>query len=202
MEALLGKNDKILILDWLKNNKDLINDFIKINGLYNVWIRGEDDYLDPTKETINDSALVASCSTFELAEKWIFNNGRDCIESQKENCSRMAVLTIIYQKNYDEGDVDYPTDYSGNYMIASRKYPTYAFSKKDYLVTLEEHKKVFRYDMCDKIIPIWIFRIKKNGDVIRGCNRDNILNILENYDDGEWKNKKLKEYDLYYAPIG
>jgi hypothetical protein len=192
--------DNKTILEYLKTHKDIVNDFIISEGLYNVYIRNDDGYIrldDPT----DDTALVASCSTFKLAEQWIIDNGRDCIGEQKDNCGRPALLTIIHQKNYDLGEVDYPTDYSHNYMIGAKRYPTYAFSKSDYLIALREHTKAVQYDMCDIIIPTWIFRIKKNGDIIKGCTKDYVVNLLATFGDGEWKDEQLKDCDTYYNPV-
>lgn len=190
---------KKFVLGWLKQNKDVVNDFIIEEGLYNVWIRGPDTYLDCDAPVYDDNAVVATCTTLKLAEKWIVEHGRGCIEMQKENCSRFAVLTIIYQKNYDLGEVDYPTDYSHTHMISGRKYPTYAFSKKDYMEALKEHAKVFRYDWCNNIIPEWIYRVKKNDEIIRGGSMDSALGILSNYGDSDWKDMELEKCRKYYG---
>jgi len=52
----------------------------------------------------------------------------------------------------DETTGEYmPTDI---FQIATRMYPTYAFSSSGYKMALSEHKKAYYH--CRKIVPYWI----------------------------------------------
>jgi len=42
---------------------------------------------------------------------------------------------------------------------------------------------------------------KKNGDIIKGCTKDYVLNLLATFGDGEWKDEQLKDCDTYYNPV-
>src|SRR5438874_13098815 len=86
------------ILDYLSNNKELVNKFINSNGLYNVYMRQVDPFLtlDHTKSEIH---LLMSFSTYTAAEEWVIKNGKVHVKELKDNYGTMIVLTIIHQIN-------------------------------------------------------------------------------------------------------
>lgn len=183
------------LVNYIKDHAYIVDNFIDSKGLYNIYLREQDGYSQPDYKT-GGIYLLASFATFSRAEQWVLKNGLDATLTQLDNCDTPTVLTIIYQQNYDQSPNDYPSDYTNNYMIADKKHPTYAFTCDGYNMALTEHIKVFTYNLCDDVIPRWIFKIK-DGIVSNDCTKEHINNIMKNYQDGEFTQNMLIKYEQF-----
>ena len=171
---------KKLLVSLLRDNKCIINDYLSTESLYHVYMRQEDPYVNIDAKS-TDIHLIISFATLGSAIEWVLKNGRDHVITQEDNYGTPIVLTIIKRKNKDIDDIDYCHEHTNMNMISVRKYTTYAFSEQGYKMLLNEHKVMFARDWCDDIVPDWIYWIKDNDEIVRGCDKEHILDLVKIY---------------------
>ncbi len=142
LEAILLNEDTEKILDeyvltHLKNNPDILNNYLDTNLMYYVFFRLQDLRTNPDYDRENIT-LVKTFATEKSAEKWVYENGADIVGEQEDNWGKGIVLTIIPYDNigiYGMGEEPFHAN-----NISSQKYPTYAFSKDGYKMLKKELK--------------------------------------------------------------
>jgi hypothetical protein len=187
------------LMELMDENKDIVEEYIKNEGLYHVYYRQQSTY---PNNGLKEIQLIRSFVTIENATKWIIDYGRNVIEELEDYyCGSPIVLTIIYKDN--DCNKDIYDDSTNIYWIALKGHPTYAFSEKAYDMLLEEHYNLFYYDWCLNIIPGWIYWVKEN-EIIRGCPKTYLLDLLTDYSDETVKKSTLEEYDVMQKilPLG
>jgi len=191
------------VVKYLDDHPDIINTYIATHGLYNVYMRQEDCYIDPDNTKGHDIYLVATFSTYDAAEIFILENGQKIVTEQEENYGTPIIICMIQQKNYGHHDFSYAHDHTNSHLIAANKYPSYAFSKRGYNMLLKEHKAIYRRDWCDELIPFWIHWIKHDGSQISACDKQHIRDTLSCLGEDGWRkkkiNKEIKSLRMYHA---
>jgi hypothetical protein len=191
---------KNLFMQYLSNNKELVDDYLLLEPLYHVYLRHQDSACDSDNETIHQLYLIQSFATLESATKWIFENGKDIIDAEKENQDRTMVLTIIDRKGGDISNYDYPMCASSMFMIATKKYPTYAFCKDGFKMLLDEHKRLFIGDWTNTVVPSWIYWIKSPDNVIQGCSKSYMNDLVDRYMD-KYRDAARKKASKEFAKL-
>lgn len=138
---LLNKDTEDIILksyiaDYLSTHKDVVEDFLNKNGVYNVFFRTQ---VAHTRNQIlelglldhyEDMVLVKTFATFLEAEKWVLKNGKNVVDTEEDNYNRPIVLVIVYYDNvglFGAGEEPHHLN-----DIYRNKLHTYAFSKSAY----------------------------------------------------------------------
>lgn len=197
MDTIVKKH----ILEYLKNNKEIVSDFIVSEGIYNVYMRQQDVHSVPNMKS-SDIHLVASFGTYREAEDWTIKNGHDIVESEEDNYGKPIILTIIHQKN-DQIDLDFCHEQTNSNLISANCYPSFAFSEKGYLMLLDEHKDIVTSDWCHEVIPNWIYWIQQDGIIFRGYTEEYFLKLHKRityvHDNESKKKRELEEFYKFFA---
>lgn len=187
---------KELLLQYLVNNKEIVDDYLSAETVYHVYLRHKDSYELDIK-SLHELCLLTSFASTETATKWILENGKNIIDAEMENQDNIMVLTIIGRKRDDIFDEDFPTNRSSMFMIANREYPTYAFHKEAYDMLLDEHALLFRRNWTRNVVPTWIYWVKSPDEIIDGCSESYMNNLvqifMDKYRDAE-RAKALKDF--------
>src|SRR5579872_5993067 len=87
-----------------KNTEDIVQDYLLNNVLYHVYVRNEDSYLDPENKKHHDIILLKTFVKIDDAKKWIFKNGKECIEYWDDNASNGPFILMIMDINHSSDD--------------------------------------------------------------------------------------------------
>lgn len=160
------------VINYLNNNKNLLNQYLDQNGLYHVYYRQKDCSTNKRQKNI---MLLKSFVTEGAAIKWIVKNGEIIVDENEPNyIDERVVLTIVPSDNYGVYVTgNEPSCLSG---IATRKYLNFAFSPSGYEMLLKENKRDNDLDINDKN-PTWIHYYKEDGTHIIGASIKELQNI-------------------------
>lgn len=192
-------NDAIddFILEYVaysNNNKKIINTILD-QGMYNVFFRTQDEYLNTRAKII----LLKSFITEQDAIIWIKTYGLEITEFEEYNLNQSIVLTIIFTNN-DPFLHDLEENPNKTLLIAKQKYPTFAFNKEAYDMLLEEHSYMIKDNEYDEIIPYWVHYITPER-IIQGMNIYDLNKLHSQFEynenDKEHKRENVEKLKLF-----
>lgn len=167
------------LLNYLNNNKKLLNKCLDHTGLYHVYFRQEDPFVSDSGRQ-RSMILLKSFTTEHEAVQWIIDQGRQIVKTREEEYAENSiVLTII------------PTDNTGDYYhaeeptrlctISTEKYLNFAFSSNGYKMLLSEHMYAHNF-IWSEHNPTWFHYYKEDGTHIIGASIAELQNIGANED--------------------
>ena len=193
----LTNNIKNIIIEVLKKNKDIVQDYLNEEPLYYIYVRNEDSYLDHEKKKHHCIYLMAAFTKLDDAKYWILQNGKECIDSWNHSSSNGPYILTIIDKIHSNDNYDSDDAFANIYFISTKQYISYAFTKEGYKMLLNEHNYISESDWCNDIFPYWIYYIDDNGNITRGSSKKHMDKLISNYRKEYIEEAKVNAYKQY-----
>lgn len=179
-----NETTKQLIATYLKENKSIIDKYIKQEPLYHVFHRGNLS----NDNGIDYISLIETFSSLDEARKWIIQNGRKILNID-DIPNKLTSLVIISKRWEESESMD---------MMPMSMHPTFVFNQESYEMILEEHKILYTQDWITTPIIDWVYFVKDNGTIIQGCSWEHVVDTMNYYRKnqpkpyvGGWPHKEL-----------